>query len=63
VKRLKSPSTSGEISKEAVLTSPRHSAPDSPRSVSPPNGNKVHVAIKNLLKVPYGVCQEHYFEI
>ncbi|XP_078375032.1 centrosomal protein 43-like isoform X2 [Oculina patagonica] len=40
VKRLKSPSTSGEISKEAVLTSPRHSAPDSPRSTSPPNSNK-----------------------
>lgn len=40
VKRLKSPSTSGEISKEVVSTSPRHSAADSPRSVSPPSGSK-----------------------
>ncbi|KAJ7385888.1 FGFR1 oncoprotein partner [Desmophyllum pertusum] len=40
VKRL-SPSTNGEISKEAVIaTSPRHSNPDSPRSSSPPNSNK-----------------------
>ncbi|XP_068698862.1 centrosomal protein 43-like isoform X1 [Montipora foliosa] len=40
VKRL-SPSTSGEISKEAIVTSPRQSTADSPRSLSPPNSNKV----------------------
>lgn len=39
VKRL-SPSTNGEISKEAIVTSPRQSTADSPRSLSPPNSNK-----------------------
>ncbi|XP_067051696.1 centrosomal protein 43-like isoform X2 [Acropora muricata] len=40
VKRF-SPSTNGEISKEVIVTSPRQSAADSPRSLSPPNSNKV----------------------
>ncbi|XP_029196704.2 centrosomal protein 43-like isoform X1 [Acropora millepora] len=40
VKRF-SPSTNGEISKDVVVTSPRQSAADSPRSLSPPNSNKV----------------------
>lgn len=39
VKRL-SPSTNGEISKEAIVTSPRQSTADSPRSLSPPHSNK-----------------------
>ncbi|XP_067051697.1 centrosomal protein 43-like isoform X3 [Acropora muricata] len=39
VKRF-SPSTNGEISKEVIVTSPRQSAADSPRSLSPPNSNK-----------------------